>query len=712
MIINGQNTIVGTLIIEVRDAFSRAYRSISIASGDHLEISDQFRFDPAITSAVTGGFITITLENQDAAAQEDLTGGGGTDPDSVQIQNITSDAFTLHHNNKKILSISTDDTYTAAAIDDGTTFGQRLLIVALETNDIDATIPNSLSNVQLNGDWLRTYTQAWLLLEWDGAVWNELDRDAGRGPNASGEGAVAQNRGAARGDFSHAEGESSTMDSYCHAEGNSSTAYVRASHAEGEDSSSYGRASHAEGNAASGSVPDAFTISASTVTINGNALSGYPGFQRPRYANGDNLFFFGLTGGTNNKLNFSSNFSIASTPVYNGSNTTFDIDGVLDDRTGGQVVNTQLGQAAHAEGNSTGAGSGSHAEGQSSSYGVHSHAEGENSLALTTGSHVEGSGCYAYGDYGHAEGQGCNIGSLAAHAEGQNCNAYAVGSHAEGQGSTAGGSPDIFTVSGGNIVISGDVTNRYRNSDGLTVYFLTGGTNNTLFFTTGTISSPPTFDSVNTTITVGFSLDDRTGGTVQNQDFGSFSHAEGSNTHSQGRGSHSEGSATFSNGDFSHAGGVNSVARQTAQHALASGQFTQVGDAQATAIVSRGSTSDATPTEIFVNGFGSPSERILIATNYSTYGYSIKAIARQLGGTSVCAYFDLRGFITRENGPSQTRLLNGSANVTSDPAASAWTVVPSADTSHGALALTVTGAAGTSVQWVVHVELVETIESK
>lgn len=80
MIITGTSSIQGILTIEIRDAFERAHRSISIRSGQTRDVHDSFRFHAAIVDAEQRGFITVALEDEDKATQQDLDGfssGGG-----------------------------------------------------------------------------------------------------------------------------------------------------------------------------------------------------------------------------------------------------------------------------------------------------------------------------------------------------------------------------------------------------------------------------------------------------------------------------------------------------------------------------------------------------------------------------------------------------------------------------------------------------------
>lgn len=417
MRITGTSSIIGTLTLEMRDAFSTAYRSVSIIHGETLTINDQFRFDTSITNAVSKGLITVTLDSQDHAAQMDLT-GGGTDPDSVQTQNIISDSFALTHNNKKILSITTDgNIYTSSSIAAGTSVGQRLLIVIFPSVSAAITISKNTTGLSILGDWVRNNSSAaysWLSLEWDGTTWNEIDRDhsfatasngawsTAEGQNTTANGQASHAEGEttiAQGEASHAEGNSnSAIGIYSHVEGQGSLAIGNASHAEGGSQSiggsshsessgiaaadgshvegsgiASGTNSHAEGTSFTGYIPLSCTISGTTVTISGiNATAQIP--------EACNVVLYNLSGGSpTDPLAVRAN---ASGVTFN-TNTTFTINAAVGAQTSGQVVCIDtFGINAHSEGSSCQA------------IGNASHAQGIQSIAVNAGQHAFAMGAF------------------------------------------------------------------------------------------------------------------------------------------------------------------------------------------------------------------------------------------------------------------------------------------------------------------------------
>lgn len=542
----------------------------------------------------------------------------------------------------------------------------------------------------------------------------------GGGTVASGQSSHSEGGGTfSKGDSSHSEGSSTFANNdNSHSEGTGTVASGNASHAEGNSTGAGSDNSHAEGSSCVAGWPfDSFTVSDHTVTISGSDA-------RNRFFNGDQIFCFNLAGGPDgfNLLNSTVNV-ITSIPSFDGSETTFDVINDFGTRTSGNLFDMALAIAAHAEGASTiSRGHASHAEGfGSQALAEAAHAEGTSTVAYAISSHTEGNGTVVFGTNGHAEGSSTIVYSGEGHAEGSSSvavggfahaegnGALAIGqsshaegtseadsdySHAEGFGCTVGWGSRDFTVSGSTISIAGDVTTEFTNGDGVSCWNLQGGTNNTLFVQFSSITSVPTFDNTNTTFDISPALDDRTSGKIVGSSTSSGAHAEGAGTRAVSQGAHAQG--------------VSSFARQTGQHALSSGQFALKGDAQTTEVVARNSTTDATPTELYVTPGNS--ERLKVG-DHTSVGYSIKGIARQTGGTSACAYFERSGFVTRDTGVATIRILSGGSSTTADATALTWALDASVDTGTGEMVLTATGEAAKNIQWVAHVRLVENHEN-
>lgn len=153
------------------------------------------------------------------------------------------------------------------------------------------------------------------------------------------------------------------------------------------------------------------------------------------------------------------------------------------------------------------------------------------------------------------------------------------------------------------------------------------------------------------------------------------------------------------------AGGLQSAAYLYGQHAHASGQFLNLGDAQASELLWRILTTDATANvESFLDG---AALRAIVPLN-TTWAFLIRTIARSSAG--VCAMFETKGAIQNVAG-TVTLVAAVTQTVIADGTGGTWGVtanhVVSADNVNKSLKVAVTGAALTNIRWVTHARLVE-----
>jgi hypothetical protein len=147
-------------------------------------------------------------------------------------------------------------------------------------------------------------------------------------------------------------------------------------------------------------------------------------------------------------------------------------------------------------------------------------------------------------------------------------------------------------------------------------------------------------------------------------------------------------------------GGLKARAASYGQLAHASGQFADYGDAQTSIYVCRAVTTNATSTELFLDGL---SERMVISTN-STWAYDILVTGRASNGNS--GAYQLRGTI--KNNAGTTTLVTGTpAQLVLGEDIPTWDATVVADNVHDALVVRVTGSAATSIRWVAKVTTVE-----
>ena len=134
---------------------------------------------------------------------------------------------------------------------------------------------------------------------------------------------------------------------------------------------------------------------------------------------------------------------------------------------------------------------------------------------------------------------------------------------------------------------------------------------------------------------------------------------------------------------------------------FANGKFSVAGDAQAGLYVLRNTTTNATETEIFVDG---SSQQLVIPTGAM---FTFVATFAAVGPAGAGASYKIEGGIVNNSGttsfigvPSKTIL--GESNA-------AWDVAVTADDTNDALKFTVTGEAATTIKWVATVLTTEVI---
>jgi hypothetical protein len=247
--------------------------------------------------------------------------------------------------------------------------------------------------------------------------------------------------------------------------------------------------------------------------------------------------------------------AIITVPAFGGANTTFNVTlaATLKNLTG-VIVSVSKGTYAHAEGYQTKAiGQAAHSEGNgSSAFGAASHAENAGE-AYGANSHAEATGT-AYGSGSHAEGGGTSLNEKS-HTEGSDAVAGGFASHVEGDGCKTCFDADACTVVAGTAVtIVGDARNRFEAGDTVFVRNMTGGTAY-MAPKQDVINGAVSFGRVNTTFNLTTGIGTNTACDIVDIDFGSFAHAEGSDTSALGTSAHAEGKGTIASGEGAHSEG-------------------------------------------------------------------------------------------------------------------------------------------------------------
>jgi hypothetical protein len=133
-----------------------------------------------------------------------------------------------------------------------------------------------------------------------------------------------------------------------------------------------------------------------------------------------------------------------------------------------------------------------------------------------------------------------------------------------------------------------------------------------------------------------------------------------------------------------------------------------VGASQAGLLVLAKQTTDATASVLTCDGSAASTNNQVILPNNSAYYFKGSVIANVTGAANGAAWA-FEGAIMRGANAGSTVLIGTPVidRVASTSGASAWTIALTADTSNGGLAVTVTGAASTTIRFVAKVETTE-----
>jgi hypothetical protein len=118
-------------------------------------------------------------------------------------------------------------------------------------------------------------------------------------------------------------------------------------------------------------------------------------------------------------------------------------------------------------------------------------------------------------------------------------------------------------------------------------------------------------------------------------------------------------------------------------------------------------TTNATPTELRLDGNSAGTQRLTIP-NDTTWCFDILIVARRTDVDDESAAYRLVGCIDRNSGVATTALVGSVTKTVIAEDTAGWDCAATADATNGALAITVTGALATAVQWTARVVLVQT----
>lgn len=134
------------------------------------------------------------------------------------------------------------------------------------------------------------------------------------------------------------------------------------------------------------------------------------------------------------------------------------------------------------------------------------------------------------------------------------------------------------------------------------------------------------------------------------------------------------------------------------------GQIAAVGDAQSEEHIIRRQTTDATPTRLTADGAAANTTNTINLANFSAIAGVLVVRARGAGGVNLSATWFINLSATRD-GSAASVLIEGGGGTALTPThsrgtGSAWRIDVTADTTNGGIAVTVTGAAATTINWV------------
>jgi hypothetical protein len=159
-------------------------------------------------------------------------------------------------------------------------------------------------------------------------------------------------------------------------------------------------------------------------------------------------------------------------------------------------------------------------------------------------------------------------------------------------------------------------------------------------------------------------------------------------------------------------GGVNGTTRGVSGvGAWSAGQFVATGDAQSEEHSLRRQTTDATATRLTADNAVASSVNTINLSNFSAIAGRLVVRARAASGANLSATWFIDVSATRDANAAST-LIEGGGGAALVPThsrgtGSAWRLDVAADTTNGGIAVTVTGAAATTINWVARFSAVQ-----
>ena len=139
--------------------------------------------------------------------------------------------------------------------------------------------------------------------------------------------------------------------------------------------------------------------------------------------------------------------------------------------------------------------------------------------------------------------------------------------------------------------------------------------------------------------------------------------------------------------------------------AFANGSFAAAGDAQHGVYVLRAETTDATITELFLDGTGG--SQVIALPNNSLFTFDILVAGRRTDAVGGGAGYRFVGVIRKDATSGSITFVGTPSKTILGETNTQWDAAVVADTAAGALKVTVTGQAAKTIRWVATVQTTE-----
>lgn len=142
--------------------------------------------------------------------------------------------------------------------------------------------------------------------------------------------------------------------------------------------------------------------------------------------------------------------------------------------------------------------------------------------------------------------------------------------------------------------------------------------------------------------------------------------------------------------------GTGASATLYGQKSLANGSFSTAGDAQTTTLIVRNQTTNATTTELFLDG---SSQRVIVPNN-CVWTFDILVAGRRTDATGGGAGYRFTGVLRKDTTNASITFIGTPSKQVLGETNTSWNATLTADTTNGALCVNVNGETSKTIRWV------------